>query len=168
MPDEQLPEAEAVQNVGVVASPPQPLDTEPNVNGQTPGDQMPALQARAIATFAYPPEGQEADPADLSFQEGASICITAGFEQPSGWWTGFVEDDPTAKTGTFPSNYVQPLARCVYEYLAVQQGDLSMAPGDIILIEDTSDEWWVGTNTRNLEAGQGSFPSNYVEYLPDN
>jgi hypothetical protein len=125
------------------------------------------LQARSIAAFAYPPEGQEADPADLVFEQGASICITAGFEQSSGWWTGFIEDDPTAKVGTFPSNYVQPLARCVYEYLSGQEGDLAMAPGDIILVDDTSSEWWFGTNTGNMEAGRGSFPSNYVEYLVD-
>ena len=155
---DELAEAETALSAGVLAPPAPAVDTEPE-------DQAPVLQARAIAAFAYPPEGQEAEPGDLSFGEGASVCIIAGLEQPSGWWTGFIEGDPTAKIGTFPSNYVQPLARCVYEYLPVQQGDLAMALGDVILVEDASSAWWVGTNTGNLEAGRGSFPSNYVEYL---
>ena len=156
--DEELAEAETALSAGVVGASAPAVGTEPE-------DQAPVLQARAIAAFAYPPEGQQAEPGDLIFGEGASVGIIAGLEQPSGWWTGFIEGDPTAKIGTFPSNYVQPLARCVYEYLPVQQGDLAMVVGDIILVEDTSSEWWVGTNTGNPEAGRGSFPSNYVEYL---
>ena len=77
-----------------------------------------------------------------------------------------MEDNPTV-TGQFPSNYVHPLARCVYEFFPAQEGDLAMAPDDIVLVTENASEWWRGTNTGNPEAGEGSFPANYVEYLAE-
>jgi hypothetical protein len=55
----------------------------------------------------------------------------------------------------------------VYEFLPAQEGDLAMAPDDIVLVTENASEWWRGTNTGNPEAGEGSFPANYVEYLAE-
>jgi hypothetical protein len=64
-----------------------------------------------------------------------------------------VEDNPTV-TGQFPSNYVHPLARCVYEFLPAQEGDLAMAPDDIVLVTENASEWWRVTIIQG-ETGRG-------------
>jgi len=87
-----------------------------------------------------------------------------------------VEGVPTVK-GQFPSNYLSaPLgggaggegqsASCVYEYVAAQEGDLTMQVGDIVIVTDTSGgDWWTGyVDTQPDYPGQ--FPATYVELAP--
>ncbi|KAF4572541.1 hypothetical protein EYR36_007049 [Pleurotus pulmonarius] len=87
------------------------------------------------------------------------------------------EDEQDAFSTTSPKPYIQPkpelmrpllpgegVARAIalYDFNAVESGDLSFAKGDIIIVtkkSDSSDDWWTG------KAGgkQGIFPANFVE-----
>ena len=52
-------------------------------------------------------------------------------------------------------------AVCLYEFEGQQEGDLSLRPGDRIIVFDQSDPsgWWQG----ECNGVQGVFPSNFVE-----
>nr|GAT43687.1 predicted protein [Mycena chlorophos] len=70
--------------------------------------------------------------------------------------------EPT-RTSPAPS---QGVARAValYDFQAVQPGDLSFAKGNIITVtkrSESTDDWWTGT----LNGLQGIFPANFVEVL---
>lgn len=87
------------------------------------------------------------------------------------------EDEQDIFSTTSPKPYIQPkpelmrpllpgegVARAIalYDFNAVEAGDLSFAKGDIITVtkkSDSSDDWWTG------KAGgkQGIFPANFVE-----
>jgi len=65
---------------------------------ETGGETAAPLQYRAIAAYEAAQEG------DLWFNEGDIINVL-DTSDPDGWWTGEIE----GVTGTFPSNYVEPL-----------------------------------------------------------
>ncbi|KAK7064559.1 DUF500-domain-containing protein [Favolaschia claudopus] len=55
-------------------------------------------------------------------------------------------------------------AIALYDFGAVQSGDLSFSKGDIVIItkrSDSTDDWWTGT----LEGRKGIFPANFVEVV---
>ncbi|KAJ3444578.1 sorting nexin [Anaeramoeba flamelloides] len=56
------------------------------------------------AVALYDNETKETN--ELSFEEGDRILIT-NKDDESGWWTGFLKEDPLCKEGLFPGNYVQ-------------------------------------------------------------
>jgi hypothetical protein len=50
----------------------------------------------------------------------------------------------------------------LYDFGAEQDGDLSLSPGEQIIIIDSTDEsgWWRG---RKNDGREGVFPSNFVQ-----
>lgn len=47
----------------------------------------------------------------------------------------------------------------IYQFDAVEPTDLSLKPGDLILVTEARDEWWKGT----CNGKAGIFPANYVQ-----
>jgi len=55
-------------------------------------------------------------------------------------------------------------AVAIYDFNAVESGDLSFSKGDVIIItqkSDSSNDWWTGKN----RGRQGIFPANFVEVV---
>lgn len=50
----------------------------------------------------------------------------------------------------------------LYDFQAVEAGDLELHAGDRILVTETSGEWWKGT----CNGRSGIFPANYVQKCP--
>lgn len=77
------------------------------------GEEWPALFAAATPADAQPPqvitrvrtayEYAPTDTNELGFAPGAVITVL--FQDPSGWWQGFLD----GQQGNFPSNFVEPL-----------------------------------------------------------
>ncbi|EPY74940.1 intersectin-2 [Camelus ferus] len=96
-----------------------------------------------IALYPY----SSVEPGDLTFTEGEEILVT---QKDGEWWTGSIGD----RTGIFPSNYVKPkdqesfgsasksgtsnkkpeIAQVTSAYVASGSEQLSLAPGQLILI----------------------------------
>jgi SH3 domain-containing kinase-binding protein 1 len=56
------------------------------------------------------------------------------------------------------------MAKCVFEYEAENEDELSLKEGDIVTVTSQEDDgWWEG----ELNGKSGMFPSNFVEELPD-
>ncbi|GFX03404.1 nostrin [Trichonephila clavipes] len=77
-----------------------------------------------------------------------------------------VQDAPTDLYANVPShcNGVSSLIQCraLYDYEAKLSDELTLHPGDIIiLVQKTEDGWWQG----ELNGNMGVFPSTYVEEL---
>lgn len=47
----------------------------------------------------------------------------------------------------------------MYQFDAVESTDLSLKPGDMIYVFESTDEWWKGTCNKKT----GIFPANYVQ-----
>lgn len=97
------------------------------------------------------------------------------------WWLGHDCDNATT-TGYFPSNYVQLLpatatvetlskprtqvkAKVLYRNDAVNEDDLSIHVGQVIIILEQTGDWWYGCLEEN-EKKCGFFPKNYIQLLP--
>jgi len=55
-------------------------------------------------------------------------------------------------------------AVAIYEFKAVESGDLSFSKGDVIIVtrkSDSSNDWWTG----KVHGRQGIFPANFVELV---
>lgn len=55
-------------------------------------------------------------------------------------------------------------AVAIYDFNAVESGDLSFSKGDVIIItqkSDNSNDWWTG----KIHGRQGIFPANFVELV---
>jgi len=55
-------------------------------------------------------------------------------------------------------------AVAIYDFKAVESGDLSFSKGDVIIItrkSDSSNDWWTG----KIRGRQGIFPANFVELV---
>ena len=123
------------------------------------------------ALFASP----AAEPGQLTFVAGDVIqVITAG--EPDGWWEGSLR----GTKGWFPSSFcsapfsdgidapgdhapAQMRAVALYAYQAATPDELSLQPGDVILITDAEQSWWTG----ELRGQTGCFPANFVEMMRD-
>ncbi|EMD42812.1 BAR/SH3 domain containing protein [Entamoeba histolytica HM-1:IMSS-B] len=81
---------------------------------------------------------------------------------------GFVNDDFTTQTKptepttpvmttTQPTNQFSTVT-ALYDYTAVDAGELSFKEGDVITVLEKSGDWWSG----ELNGVKGIFPSNYV------
>ncbi|EMP34253.1 Intersectin-2 [Chelonia mydas] len=107
-----------------------------------------------VALYSY----TSSEPGDLTFAEGEEILVT---QKDGEWWTGSIAD----KTGIFPSNYVKPkdqdgsgtagrtgtlnkkpeIAQVTTAYAASGTEQLSLAPGQLILIlKKNPSGWWQG------------------------
>ncbi|KAM7385237.1 hypothetical protein PAMP_001330 [Pampus punctatissimus] len=157
---------------GVSESPPNgkrpsPSPTKPSESGE-----------EYIAMYTY----ESSEQGDLSFQQGDIVMVT---RKEGDWWTGMVG----GKTGVFPSNYVKPrdssseslgpagktgslgkkpeIAQVIAPYNATGAEQLTLAPGQLILIRKKNPGgWWEGElQARGKKRQIGWFPANYVKLL---
>uniref|UniRef100_A0A669AZQ7 Intersectin 1 (SH3 domain protein) n=1 Tax=Oreochromis niloticus TaxID=8128 RepID=A0A669AZQ7_ORENI len=140
-------------------------------------------ESEYVAMYTYESNEQ----GDLSFQQGDIVVVT---RKEGDWWTGMVG----GKTGVFPSNYVKPrdstsevrslgtagktgslgkkpeIAQVIAPYNATGAEQLTLAPGQLILIRKKNPGgWWEGElQARGKKRQIGWFPANYVKLLnPD-
>uniref|UniRef100_A0A3B4XF86 Intersectin 1 n=1 Tax=Seriola lalandi dorsalis TaxID=1841481 RepID=A0A3B4XF86_SERLL len=131
-----------------------------------------------VAMYTY----ESSEQGDLSFQQGDIVMVT---RKEGDWWTGMV----AGKTGVFPSNYVKPrdsssdslgsagktgslgkkpeIAQVIAPYSATGAEQLTLAPGQLILIRKKNPGgWWEGElQARGKKRQIGWFPANYVKLL---
>uniref|UniRef100_A0A8C0LHM1 Intersectin 1 n=1 Tax=Canis lupus dingo TaxID=286419 RepID=A0A8C0LHM1_CANLU len=129
-----------------------------------------------IAMYTY----ESSEQGDLTFQQGDVILVT---KKDGDWWTGAVGD----KSGVFPSNYVRlkdsegsgtagktgslgkkpEIAQVIACYTATGPEQLTLAPGQLILIRKKNPGgWWEGElQARGKKRQIGWFPANYVKLL---
>ncbi|XP_035883615.1 intersectin-2 isoform X2 [Phyllostomus discolor] len=129
-----------------------------------------------IALYPY----SSVEPGDLTFSEGEEILVT---QKDGEWWTGSIGD----RTGIFPSNYVKPkdqegfgsasksgtsnkkpeIAQVTSAYAASGSEQLSLAPGQLILIlKKNTSGWWQGElQARGKKRQKGWFPASHVKLL---
>ncbi|XP_044275174.1 intersectin-2 isoform X2 [Varanus komodoensis] len=129
-----------------------------------------------IALYSY----TSSEPGDLTFIEGEEILVT---QKDGEWWSGSIGD----RTGIFPSNYVKPkdhgsavtasktatlnkkpeIAQVTTAYTASGTEQLSLAPGQLILIlKKSSSDWWQGElQARGKKRQKGWFPATHVKLL---
>ncbi|XP_076598348.1 intersectin-1 isoform X3 [Chaetodon auriga] len=131
-----------------------------------------------VAMYTY----ESSEQGDLSFQQGDIVMVT---RKEGDWWTGMVG----GKTGVFPSNYVKPrdstseslgpagktgslgkkpeIAQVIAPYSATGAEQLTLAPGQLILIRKKNPGgWWEGElQARGKKRQIGWFPANYVKLL---
>nr|XP_016851724.1 PREDICTED: intersectin-2 isoform X3 [Anolis carolinensis] len=130
-----------------------------------------------IALYSY----TSSEPGDLTFVEGEEILV---LQKDGEWWTGSIGD----RTGIFPSNYVKPkdqdissaaaskagtlnrkpeIAQVTTAYTASGAEQLSLAPGQLILIlKKNSSGWWQGElQARGKKRQKGWFPATHVKLL---
>uniref|UniRef100_A0A8C7FEG0 Intersectin 2 n=1 Tax=Oncorhynchus kisutch TaxID=8019 RepID=A0A8C7FEG0_ONCKI len=131
----------------------------------------------ALYTYESPAHG------DLTFREGDVILVT---QREGEWWSGGIGD----RTGVFPSNYVKPketntssspgkpgqpgkkpeIAQVSTAYTATGTEQLSLAPGQLILIlSKDSSGWLLGElQARGKKRQKGWFPASHVKMLGSN
>ncbi|XP_037669217.1 intersectin-2 isoform X1 [Choloepus didactylus] len=129
-----------------------------------------------IALYPY----SSVEPGDLTFTEGEEILVT---QKEGEWWTGSIGE----RTGIFPSNYVKPkdqesfgnanksgtsgkkpeIAQVTSAYVASGSEQLSLAPGQLILIlKKNASGWWQGElQARGKKRQKGWFPASHVKLL---
>ncbi|XP_078513066.1 intersectin-1 isoform X10 [Lissotriton helveticus] len=129
-----------------------------------------------IAMYTY----ESSEQGDLTFQQGDKILV---IKKDGDWWTGTVGD----KSGVFPSNYVRlkdseaagtagktgslgkkpEIAQVIASYTATGPEQLTLAPGQLILIRKKNPGgWWEGElQARGKKRQIGWFPANYVKLL---
>uniref|UniRef100_A0A6I8P4H2 Intersectin 2 n=1 Tax=Ornithorhynchus anatinus TaxID=9258 RepID=A0A6I8P4H2_ORNAN len=127
-----------------------------------------------VTVFAY------SEPGDLTFIEGEEILVT---QKDGEWWTGSIDE----RIGIFPSNYVKPkdqesfgsagksgiankkpeIAQVTSAYTASGAEQLSLAPGQLILIlKKNPSGWWQGElQARGKKRQKGWFPASHVKLL---
>ncbi|RKP26413.1 hypothetical protein SYNPS1DRAFT_27893 [Syncephalis pseudoplumigaleata] len=96
--------------------------------------------------------------ASALFGQGASAPAAAAAAAPS---------STTAGSGVVWAGSFE--ARALYEYHGQNADDLSLAAGDVILVQpcaDTESPWWYARKLKGAQAGaEGWFPISYVERL---
>uniref|UniRef100_A0A8D2LQP4 Intersectin-1 n=1 Tax=Varanus komodoensis TaxID=61221 RepID=A0A8D2LQP4_VARKO len=134
------------------------------------------LISEYIAMYTY----ESSEQGDLTFQQGDLILVT---KKDGDWWTGTLGD----KSGVFPSNYVRlkdsevpgtagktgslgkkpEIAQVIASYTATGPEQLTLAPGQLILIRKKNPGgWWEGElQARGKKRQIGWFPANYVKLL---
>ncbi|XP_034041582.1 intersectin-1 isoform X2 [Thalassophryne amazonica] len=154
-------------------------DTPPNGKRPSPSPTKPSDSSEEyVAMYTY----ESSEQGDLSFQQGDVVMVT---RKEGDWWTGTVG----GKTGVFPSNYVKPrdsaseslgsagktgslgkkpeIAQVIAPYSATGAEQLTLAPGQLILIRKKNPGgWWEGElQARGKKRQIGWFPANYVKLL---
>ncbi|XP_072513899.1 intersectin-1 isoform X2 [Salminus brasiliensis] len=152
-------------------------DSPPSMKRPSPSPNKPMdLGEEYIAMYTYESNEQ----GDLTFQQGDVITV---LKKEGDWWTGTV----AGKTGVFPSNYVKPkdseglgpagktgslgkkpeIAQVIAPYTATGAEQLTLAPGQLILIRKKNPGgWWEGElQARGKKRQIGWFPANYVKLL---
>ncbi|KAF4075175.1 hypothetical protein AMELA_G00231600 [Ameiurus melas] len=152
-------------------------DSPPTMKRPSPTPNKPMeLGEEYIAMYTY----ESSEQGDLTFQQGDVITV---LKKEGDWWTGTVG----GKTGVFPSNYVKPkdseglgpagksgslgkkpeIAQVIAPYTATGLEQLTLAPGQLILIRKKNPGgWWEGElQARGKKRQIGWFPANYVKLL---
>ncbi|XP_078144909.1 intersectin-1 [Centroberyx gerrardi] len=154
-------------------------DSPPSVKRPSPSPTKPSESGEEyLAMYTY----ESSEQGDLSFQQGDVVVVT---RKEGDWWTGVV----AGKTGVFPSNYVKPrdsaseclgpagktgslgkkpeIAQVIAPYSATGAEQLTLAPGQLILIRKKNPGgWWEGElQARGKKRQIGWFPANYVKLL---
>ncbi|XP_062866960.1 intersectin-1 isoform X1 [Trichomycterus rosablanca] len=152
-------------------------DSPPSMKRPSPTPNKPMeLGEEFIAMYTY----ESNEHGDLTFQQGDIITV---LKKEGDWWTGTV----SGKTGVFPSNYVKPkdseglgpagksgslgrkpeIAQVIAPYTATGAEQLTLAPGQLILIRKKNPGgWWEGElQARGKKRQIGWFPANYVKLL---
>uniref|UniRef100_A0A8C9ST02 Intersectin 1 n=1 Tax=Scleropages formosus TaxID=113540 RepID=A0A8C9ST02_SCLFO len=155
-------------------------ESPPTVKRPTPSPSKPLETGEGkreyIAMYTY----ESSEQGDLTFQQGDVIVV---LKKEGDWWTGAVGD----RTGVFPSNYVKPkdseglgpagktgslgkkpeIAQVIAPYMATGPEQLTLAPGQLILIRKKNPGgWWEGElQARGKKRQIGWFPANYVKLL---
>ncbi|XP_018584076.1 intersectin-1-like isoform X3 [Scleropages formosus] len=152
-------------------------ESPPTVKRPTPSPSKPLETGEEyIAMYTY----ESSEQGDLTFQQGDVIVV---LKKEGDWWTGAVGD----RTGVFPSNYVKPkdseglgpagktgslgkkpeIAQVIAPYMATGPEQLTLAPGQLILIRKKNPGgWWEGElQARGKKRQIGWFPANYVKLL---
>ncbi|XP_069461955.1 intersectin-2 isoform X2 [Ambystoma mexicanum] len=146
------------------------------VVAKKPPSNSSASEEEYVSLYAY----TSAEPGDLTFAEGDIIIVT---QKEGEWWTGSID----GRTGIFPSNYVRlkdnegfgnagktgtlnkkpEIAQVTSAYTATGTEQLSLAPGQLILIlKKNSTGWWQGElQARGKKRQKGWFPANHVKIL---
>uniref|UniRef100_A0A8B9GHN5 Intersectin 2 n=1 Tax=Amazona collaria TaxID=241587 RepID=A0A8B9GHN5_9PSIT len=144
--------------------------------GWFPKSYVKLLPGKYVALYSY----SSSEPGDLTFTEGEEILVT---QKEGEWWTGSIN----SRTGIFPSNYVRPkdqeassnagktgtinkkpeIAQVTTAYAASGTEQLSLAPGQLILIlKKNSSGWWQGElQARGKKRQKGWFPASHVKLL---
>ncbi|XP_041105655.1 intersectin-2-like isoform X1 [Polyodon spathula] len=129
-----------------------------------------------VAIYTY----ESPEPGDLTFHEGDTILVT---QREGEWWTGCIDN----RTGIFPSNYIKPketdassnvvrsgalikkpeIVQVTTAYTATGSEQLSLAPGQLILILNKNPTgWWQGElQARGKKRQKGWFPGSHVKPL---
>uniref|UniRef100_A0A8D0HFK2 Intersectin 2 n=1 Tax=Sphenodon punctatus TaxID=8508 RepID=A0A8D0HFK2_SPHPU len=145
------------------------VNKKPITPSYTPGEEY-------VALYSY----TSSEPGDLTFTEGEDVFVT---QKNGEWWTGNIGD----RTGIFPSNYVKPkdqdgsgtsgktgtsnkkpeIAQVTTAYAASGTEQLSLAPGQLILIlKKNPTGWWQGElQARGKKRQKGWFPASHVKLL---
>uniref|UniRef100_A0A8C2X5V6 Intersectin-1 n=1 Tax=Cyclopterus lumpus TaxID=8103 RepID=A0A8C2X5V6_CYCLU len=154
-----------------------PPESPPNGKRPSPSPTKPSDSGEEfVAMYTY----ESSEQGDLSFQQGDVVMVT---RKEGDWWTGMVG----GKTGVFPSNYVKPrdsealgpagktgslgkkpeIAQVIAPYSATGAEQLTLAPGQLILIRKKNPGgWWEGElQARGKKRQIGWFPANYVKLL---
>eukprot|EP00834_Sanchytrium_tribonematis_P000529 NODE_10_length_61504_cov_0.956502.p1 type:complete len:1364 gc:universal NODE_10_length_61504_cov_0.956502:118-4209(+) len=143
---------------------------------------------RALYDFRGTEEG------DLSFSKGDKIIVNDSTndlsQNETSWWSGYIENIE-GMFGNFPANYViledyelidppfennlgkqihEPrglqYARCIFDFEAVQTGDLNMKKGDLLIVSDFNpDVGWVNAQFYHDFTKHGDIPVNYIEFV---
>uniref|UniRef100_A0A7N9ALQ3 Intersectin 1 (SH3 domain protein) n=1 Tax=Mastacembelus armatus TaxID=205130 RepID=A0A7N9ALQ3_9TELE len=151
-------------------------DSPPNGKRPSPSPTKPSESGEEyVAMYTY----ESSEQGDLSFQQGDIVMVT---RKEGDWWTGMVG----SKTGVFPSNYVKlrdsslgpagktgslgkkpEIAQVIAPYSATGAEQLTLAPGQLILIRKKNPGgWWEGElQARGKKRQIGWFPANYVKLL---
>uniref|UniRef100_G3UMC3 Intersectin-1 n=1 Tax=Loxodonta africana TaxID=9785 RepID=G3UMC3_LOXAF len=148
----------------------------PTVNKSPASSVYGTVGSEFIAMYTY----ESSEQGDLTFQQGDVLLVT---KKDGDWWTGTVGD----RSGVFPSNYVRlkdsegsgtagktgslgkkpEIAQVIASYTATGPEQLTLAPGQLILIRKKNPGgWWEGElQARGKKRQIGWFPANYVKLL---
>uniref|UniRef100_A0AAX7V9R5 Intersectin-1 n=1 Tax=Astatotilapia calliptera TaxID=8154 RepID=A0AAX7V9R5_ASTCA len=168
-----------VKLISATMTAPPASESPPNGKRPSPSPTKPSESGEEyVAMYTYESNEQ----GDLSFQQGDIVVVT---RKEGDWWTGMVG----GKTGVFPSNYVKPrdstseslgtagktgslgkkpeIAQVIAPYNATGAEQLTLAPGQLILIRKKNPGgWWEGElQARGKKRQIGWFPANYVKLL---
>ncbi|KAG5646038.1 hypothetical protein DXG03_004461 [Asterophora parasitica] len=102
----------------------------------------------------------------------ATSALTTDYAGTDSNWSPYDDHDDDRPLPYVAPELIQPLqphkgiarAIALYNYQAVELGDLSFSKGDVIVIvqkSNSNDDWWTG----RIGSRQGIFPANFVEVV---
>ncbi|KAF9015460.1 hypothetical protein BDQ17DRAFT_1269300 [Cyathus striatus] len=95
--------------------------------------------------------------------QGDDLLTSSSRDRSASWSPHFIRPKPELSKPLLPHEGVAR-AIAMYNFQAVESGDLSFSKGDVIIItkkSDSNDDWWTG----KLNGHTGIFPANFVEVV---